>query len=173
MPLELQIIRASEFVRLGARDHLNFESSKEALAELARACRKRGVDRALLDLRELAIPAKALFTPSELAALVGTFQQAGFGRRQRLAVLYRTDPHHGARLFAFISSMRGWQVRAFGEFEDAVRWLSETEPHQPEPGEREVPIQIARPKIEIALKRHKPKSHESERARVGRPNLGR
>src|SRR5215510_4106595 len=110
MPMELQIIRASEFVRLGAREHLDFEASKRALALLAQACRKRGIDRAMLDLRELAIPAKPLFTPSQLAALVGTFREAGFSRAQKLAVLYRSDPHRGARLFAFISIMRGWQV---------------------------------------------------------------
>ena len=155
MPLELQIIRASEFVRLGAREHLNLESSKEALAELARACRKRGVDRALLDLRELAIPAKPLFTPSELASLVGTFQKAGFGQNQRLAVLYRSDPHHGARLFAFIGSMRGWQVRAFGEFEDAVNWLSESETLQPEKGASPIPVHVAARKIEVKSKKER------------------
>jgi len=77
MPLELQIIRASEFVRLGARGHLDMEGTKEALRELARACRKRGLDRALLDLRELPIPAKPFFTPSQLASLVGTFPKPG------------------------------------------------------------------------------------------------
>jgi hypothetical protein len=155
MPLELQIIRASEFVRLGARDHLNLESTKEALADLARACRKRGVDRALLDLRELAIPAKPLFTPTELASLVGAFHQAGFGRNQRLAVLYRSDPHHGARLFAFISSMRGWQVRAFSEFEEALAWLSDAESSQLDSGELQVPIQVARRKLEIKARKER------------------
>jgi hypothetical protein len=153
MPLDLQIIRAGEFVRLGARDHLSLEASKEALADLVRACRKRGVDRALLDLRELAIPAKPLFTPTELASLVGTFQEEGFGQNQRLAVLYRSDPHHGARLFAFISSMKGWQVRAFGEFEDALNWLSENEPRQVVSGELRIPIHLASRKVDIKGRR--------------------
>src|SRR5262245_25343980 len=127
MPLELQIIRAGEFVRLGPQGHLNYEASKEALAVLAHACRKRGLDRALLDLRELPVPAKPLFTPAELASLVQTFREAGFGRHQRLAVLYRSDPHGGAQLFAFISRLRGWQVRAFAEFEAALLWLSDAQ----------------------------------------------
>src|SRR5262245_3274240 len=149
MPLELQIIRASEFVRLGARGHLNFTGSKAALAELAQACRKRGVDRALLDLRELPVAPKPLFTPAQLAALVSTFREAGFARQQRLAVLYRSDPHHGARLFAFISRMRGWQVRAFGEFEEALFWLSAEKSRRIERGEQEVPIQRAKTKVEV------------------------
>jgi hypothetical protein len=149
MPLELQIIRASEFVRLGARGHLNFQASKDALQELAHACRKRGVDRALLDLRELPVPPKPLFTPSELASLVETFREAGFARHQRLAVLYRSDPHHGARLFAFIGRIRGWQVRAFAEFEEALFWLSAEKARRLERGAQEVPIQHARSKLEV------------------------
>src|SRR5262245_10162842 len=148
MPLELQIIRASEFVRLGPQEHLDFDASKQALAELARACRKRGVDRALLDLRELPTPPKPLFTRSELTSLVATFREAGFARNQRLAVLYRSDPHHGARLFAFIGRMRGWQVRAFGDFEEALFWLSAERKRRPEPGEQEIPIRGAKRKLE-------------------------
>jgi hypothetical protein len=149
MPLELQIIRASEFVRLGARDHLDFKASKEALQQLAQACRKRGVDRALLDLREIPIPPKPLFTPQELAALVETFREAGFARHQRLAVLYRSDPHHGARTFAFISTLRGWQVRAFEGFEEALLWLSEEKGAAHEHGELEIPVQLAKRKVEV------------------------
>jgi hypothetical protein len=148
MALELQIIRASEFVRLGARDRLDFKASKEALQQLAQACRKRGVDRALLDLRELPIPPKPLFTPQELAALVETFREVGFARQQRLAVLYRSDPHHGARLFAFISSMRGWQVRAFEAFEESLLWLSEEKGVEHERGELEIPVQSVKRKVE-------------------------
>src|SRR6476646_9045748 len=100
MPFELQVIRATEFVRIGPQGRLDFKSSKKTLAMLAQACRKRGLDRALLDLRSLPVPAEPLFTPEELAELVGTFREVGFGLRQSLAVLYRSDPHHGARTFA-------------------------------------------------------------------------
>ena len=149
MPLDLQIIRASEFVRLGARDHMDFEASKEALRELARACHKRGVERAILDLRDLPIPPKPIFTPTEVAALVESFREAGFSREQRLAVLYRADPHHGVRLFAFIGAMRGWNVQAFSDFEKALNWLSEHERHGKEAGGEEVPIQVGRRKAEV------------------------
>jgi hypothetical protein len=151
MPTDLEIIRASEFIRLGAKDKLDFQSSKAALAQLAFACRKRGVDRALLDLREVPVPDKPLFSPKELAALVGTFREAGFTEQQRLAVLYRSDPHHGARTFAFISTLRGWRVRAFGEFEAAVSWLSQVEEGEGEGGQR-VPVKVARRKVEVSLR---------------------
>jgi hypothetical protein len=155
MPLDLQIIRASEFIRLGPRNHMDFEASKEALRELARACHKRGVNRAVLDLRDLPIPPKPIFTPTELAALVESFHEAGFSRQQRLAVLYRADPHHGVRLFAFISTMRGWNVQAFSDFEQALLWLSEHEHQGKEPGEQDVHIQVNRRKVEVKTRNHR------------------
>ncbi len=143
MPTELQIIDANEFVRLDPQRHLDFQASKEALRVLAAACRLRGIDRALLDLRALPIPAKRLFTTAQLAELVGTFREAGFTPQQRLAVLYRRDPYGGARMFAFISFMRGWQVRAFSEFEPAFVWLSEAkEKQRPAPRGRAIPIRF-------------------------------
>jgi hypothetical protein len=127
MPVELQVIRASEFVRLDPGDNLDFEASKEALRTLAQACRKRGLGCAVLDLRELPIPAKPQFTKAQLGALVAIFRDAGFLRHQRLAVLYSRDVHGGIRDFAFIGRMRGLQVQAFTDYEAAMLWLSEGE----------------------------------------------
>ena len=140
MPTDIQIISANEFVRLDPQRHLDFETSKEALRVLAVACRLRGIERALLDLRALPIPAKRLFTTAELAALVATFREAGFTAQHRLAVLYRRDPHGGARMFAFIGFMRGWQVRAFSEFEPAFVWLSEAKEKRPARRGQSIPI---------------------------------
>ena len=144
MPLDLHVIRASEFVCLDADERLDFEASKKALHTLAQACRKRGLDCALLDLRSLSVPVRPVFTPKELAALVGTFHEAGFGRQQRLAVLYRIDPHGGARKFAFIGRLSGWQVRAFSDFEAAFLWLSEGTTRRAGSREGETPIPITK-----------------------------
>ena len=128
MPIELQIIRAQEFIRLGAHDHFDLEASKAVLAQLATACWKRGINQALLDLRALHPKAKPVFTPMDLVTLVNTFREVGFTPRERLAVLYRVDPHHRARLFAAIAKQHGWSVQAFDDFEQAVRWLSAAVP---------------------------------------------
>jgi len=144
MPIELQIIRASEFVRLDADEQLDFEASKKVLQELAYACRKRGLDHAMVDLRNVPIPEKPHFTKNELAGLVLTFRAAGFSREQRLALLYREDIHGGIRDFAFISRMRGLQVQAFTDFETALQWLSESEENAPEQSQGEIPVPIAK-----------------------------
>ena len=123
-PIELQIIRANEFVCLDANELLDFEASKKVLQGLAMACRKRGLDRAMLDLRAIPVPPKPHFTLKELADLVGTFELAGFTRQQRLAILYQHDVYGGVRNFAFFSKMHGLQVQAFHDFEEALYWLS-------------------------------------------------
>lgn len=141
MPVELQIIRAHEFIRLDPRKALDFEESRKALQLLAHACRKRELDRALLDLRTLPVPKHRWFTPTQLAGLVHTFREAGFDKHQRLAILYRQDPFGGARVFAFIGRIEGWHVRAFDNFEEALHWLSEVpESHEGD----EVPVRITR-----------------------------
>ena len=125
MPLELQVIRASEFVRLKPDQLLDFVESRKALSLLAAACRKRGMTRALLDLRDLPVPDKPLFKPQQLASLVDSFAEAGFQASDRLAILYSIDRWHGVRTFAFIGKLKGCQIRAIQDFEEAMEWLSE------------------------------------------------
>lgn len=143
MPIELQVISANEFIRLNTDELLDLEASQEVLQGLARACRKRGLDRAMLDLRKVPVPDKPHFTNAELAALVGAFRDAGFTRRQRLAVLYEHDVYGGIRNFAFFGKMRGLRVQAFKEFESALRWLS-TETERPAELKKGIPIPITK-----------------------------
>ena len=110
--MEIQIIRAQEFVRLGAKGRFDLKASKAVLAQLAAACCKRGINQALLDLRALQPGPKPMFSPNDLVRLVNTFREIGFTHKQRLAVLYSSDPYHRARLFAFIAKLRGWRVQA-------------------------------------------------------------
>jgi hypothetical protein len=60
-------------------------------------------------------------------------------------VLHGGDQEYRARLFAFLSALRGWAVRAFENFEEALDWLSADHESETEPGEEVVPIQINQP----------------------------
>jgi hypothetical protein len=102
-------------------------ASRQRLRSLAGACKEQGVERVLLDLRDLRFGPDPVFTPADLASMVDTFHEMGFERRHRLAVLYKADPHHGARMFAFISRERGWNVKAFESYEEALTWLALSE----------------------------------------------
>ncbi len=113
---------------MGPEGYFDLPASKRALATLAAACRKRGIDHAIVDLRAVQPVPKPAFTTSDLLALVNAFPEAGFTKRLRLAIIYRSDPHKRARLFAFISTLHGWNVHAFADFEHAVRWLNSGPP---------------------------------------------
>lgn len=148
MPLELHIIRAHEFIQMGAHGRFDLAASKVALAQLARACRKRHIGQALIDLRALHPGPKPVFTPADLAELVNTFREVGFSHRERLAVLYQTDPHHRARRFAFLSKLQGWKVQAFDDFEQALLWLSSNPATETKrvksSGEASVPLRVVK-----------------------------
>lgn len=126
---QFQVIRASDFVCYDAEEHLNFDESKRVLQELALACRKRGLDRAMVDLRDLPVPEKPRFTSAELAEMAGAFRTAGFTGRQRLAVLHSHDTHGTIRDFVTISRLQGLQVEAFMKFDDAIHWLGKSTEH--------------------------------------------
>ncbi len=123
MPLDLQIIHAHEFIRMGPQGKLDLAASRAVLETLAAACRKRGIDRALLDVRNV----RTDFGLEELAILVQMFREIGFPNGQRLALLHSGDTNRRARLLAFIGTLRGWAVRAFGDFEAALEWLALSE----------------------------------------------
>jgi len=123
MPIELEIIRASEFIRLGTSGQFDVVSSCAVLTTIAQACRRRGIHRALVDTRN----SRAELSPTDIASLVGIFHEAGFDRKLRLAVLHAVERARRARLFALISRLKGWDVRAFDGFEEALSWLSEEE----------------------------------------------
>jgi hypothetical protein len=145
MTMELHVIRFREFVRVDAHGQLDMAASHEVLLQVARICRKRGIDRALLDGRDL----QTELRPYEMAALVRDLAEMGFTPNQRLALLHRGDAHHRARLFALIGKLRGWNIRAFGEFEEAIDWLSvppEAGPEWEASGEQ-IPLRTRKPAV--------------------------
>jgi hypothetical protein len=125
MSVQLEIIRAAEFIRFGTKGEFDLVASCATLHSLAEACERRGINRALLDARN----ARAELSPNELAALVNAFVEIGFTRDLRLAILHAAERYQRARLFAFISRIKGWNVRAFGDFEQAMYWLSSEQLH--------------------------------------------
>jgi hypothetical protein len=169
MPQELQIIRASEFIRFGAQGHFDLAASKTVLAEVALACRKRGIGQAMIDLRALHPGPKPVFSPADIAELVGTFRAVGFTYQDRLAVLYHYDPHHRARLFAMLSTMHGYAVRAFGDFEEALLWLSSSQepPIKPKrsPAEKQIPIRVRNSGTNPPIRLIGPRARRQKRAK--------
>jgi hypothetical protein len=124
MPHELSIIKAGEFIRCGARGTPDFAESRRILSSLACAIVQRGIDKAVLDLRNAS--AEPPLTYTQLYELARAFQEAGFGRRQRLALLVAPNKYDKAEFFAICASGRGWNCFPFDTFEDAFEWLSDS-----------------------------------------------
>lgn len=124
MPHELSIIKAGEFIRCGAQGTVDFDESRRVLTALASAIVKRGLHKAILDLRKA--QAEPPLTYTQLYELASSFQEAGFGARHRLALLVAPNKYDKAEFFALCASGRGWNCFAFDSFEEAFDWLSDT-----------------------------------------------
>ena len=78
---------------------------------------------------------------------MNTFHEIGFTHQERLAIVYHSDPHERARLFAFLSTLHGWTVQAFGDYESALVWLSSGSAagvkRRLSPGEKAIPVRTA------------------------------
>ena len=125
MPYRVQIIRSNDFVRLDAHGNLNIYDSQAALRKLAEACMQRGIDDALLDVREV----QASLTVTDLFVLASSFGEFGFHRGQRLAIVHRMTSDVRAGFFALCAKNRGWSVGSFDNFEEAFAWLNEARTH--------------------------------------------
>jgi formylglycine-generating enzyme required for sulfatase activity len=98
--------------------------------------------------------------------LVNTFREIGLTHKQRLAVLYLSDPHRRAPMFASIARLRGWKVRAFDNFEQAILWLSAA-PSEPAEAETEL---ITRPK-KVPVRLVKPLKASSRAKSIPQPAI--
>jgi hypothetical protein len=119
MPYSVHVVKPSDFVRLDARGRLDVAESHRMLAKVARACVERGIDLALLDVRDLYADLKL----ADLYSLARAFPEMGFRRTDRLAVLHRYNSTEKAEFFAMSAADGGWDVRSFDNFEDAIDWF--------------------------------------------------
>lgn len=141
MPVDIEIIRACEFVRFGTQGEFDFESTRAVLLKLIDACGKRNIERALLDIRE----ASSRLTRDDLMALVNVFGESVVSKRLRVAILHTSRQTHRAKLFAFLNVISGRHVRAFETFEKGLVWLSKArgeEDSEAAAGGQPVPIRV-------------------------------
>src|SRR3954453_6913765 len=75
MPHELSIISAGEFLRCGSHGATDFAASRKVLMSLAQALVRRGVDKAILDIRKAY--AEPPLTYTQLYELARAFQESG------------------------------------------------------------------------------------------------
>ncbi len=120
--LKLHIIKAGEFIESSPTGDLDLKGSKDGLAQIAALGSDLQEYTVLIDLRDI----KSQLTTSQIHELGTDLSQYGDTFRRKTAMLVRPDKDiNQARFFEDVAQNRGFSVRVFTVFEEAIRWLSE------------------------------------------------
>ena len=120
MAVEVRIIPIKEFLRSDVSGSLDLERSLTILRKLVEECKNRNVDRILIDTREATSNASML----DVWTLAKKLTYSGL--RARVAVVNRPKDDFDRGAFLELCAMnRGYELKAFREFETAFTWLNE------------------------------------------------
>ncbi len=120
MPSNIRIIHAHDFIRAVPEGQLDFEMSQKLLMEIASASAHLVDYQIIMDTRKAQIEMSATdlwYLASELSKLRGAFFP------NKMAVLCPLERFDQVGFFELCAKNRGFQVRAFTSFEDAIEWL--------------------------------------------------
>ncbi len=118
---KLHIINAGDFIKSTPTGDLDLEGSTRGLAEIAAAGTTLQDYTVLIDLRDI----KSQLSTNDIYKLAFELVKYGETFQRKTAVLVRPDKDIGqAVLFETAAQDRGFRVRAFTVFEDAINWLS-------------------------------------------------
>jgi DNA-binding response OmpR family regulator len=119
--LRLQIIKAGDFIKSTPGGDLDLKASMNGLAQIADAGSDLHDYTVLIDLRDVT----SRLSMADIFDLAFGLSKYGETFRRKTAVLARPDEElKRAKLFEEVAQKRGFSVRAFTVFEDAMYWLS-------------------------------------------------
>jgi DNA-binding response OmpR family regulator len=119
--LKLQIIKAGDFIKSTPTGDLDMEASTKGLAEIAATGTDLQDYTVLIDLRDV----KSRLSTAEIHELATRLVNYGVTFRRKTAVLVRADEDiDQAMFFENVAQNRGFSVKTFTVFEDAIIWLS-------------------------------------------------
>jgi hypothetical protein len=118
MSLKLQIIHASEFVRLTRKGGIDLEATKQGLAALARAACQVEDCQLLIDGRECVWKHSTV----DIWELVTELEKHAVFARRKIAIL-ASGTAEKQEFFKLCAQNRGYWVNVFRDFEEAVNWL--------------------------------------------------
>ena len=119
--LKLQIVKAGDFIKSTPTGELDMKVSKQGLAQIDAAGNELRVYTVLIDLRDV----KSKLSIANIYDLASDLGEYGDTFRRKTAVLARADEDLAqATFFENAAQNRGFEVKAFTVFEEAVVWLS-------------------------------------------------
>jgi hypothetical protein len=124
MELNIQLIKPGDFVKTTPTGELDLNSSKKILSGLASTSDLAKQQPMLIDLRNTT----SILNTVDLFELGSGLLEYGGAFRRKTAVLTRNDDSfERGSFFELVARNRGYNVKAFITFEDAIMWLAEVE----------------------------------------------
>lgn len=119
MPTTVKVIQAKDFVRANPEGHADMAKAEQLLKNIARAGAGLEEFHVLVDTRRStgALSANELWS---LAQQLAQYRHA-FGRKT--AILCPLERFDHSRFFALCAENRGFDMRAFVSYEEAMEWL--------------------------------------------------
>jgi hypothetical protein len=122
MSAKIKLIRAIEYLQTSPEGEINFEQSKQLLTELAKAKNAPADYDVLLDFRRVQLN---LSTP-EIYFLAAELEKHDHTFHSKVAVLVLPGANFNEVEFLKLCSQnRGFMIKNFTNYEDAVQWFYE------------------------------------------------
>jgi hypothetical protein len=125
MAYDVRVIPIREFMKTDIKGELDVTATRDMLSKIMAACKREKMSRILIDCRE----ASTHSTLTDVWTLARDLGALGVTHENRVAIVNR--PKDGFDRGAFLelcATNRGYQLRAFREFELAFAWLTSAQP---------------------------------------------
>lgn len=125
MAYDVRVIPIREFMKTDIKGELDVTATRDMLSKIMAACKREKMSRILIDCRE----ASTHSTLTDVWTLARDLGVLGVTHENRVAIVNR--PKDGFDRGAFLelcATNRGYQLRAFREFELAFAWLTSEQP---------------------------------------------
>ena len=120
MPIGVKIVPAREFFRTKANGEFDLEGTKEIFLAVFSKMKEAKVSEVVMDVRE----ASTKMTASDVNELLSVLNHVGSWSTWKIAIVYRPkDDWDRAKFFELGAQNKGYRVRAFQDFEEALAWL--------------------------------------------------
>lgn len=121
MPTNVKIIQAAEFIRATPEGQVYIEKAEKLLQDIADAGTGLEDFHVLVDTRRV----RGALSATELWALADKLAHYRRTFGHKTAILCPLERFDRSRFFALCAENKGFNVRAFTAYEDAMEWLLE------------------------------------------------
>jgi len=120
VPINVKIVPAKEFIRTQADGEFDLEGTKELFLAVFSKMKEANVSEVVIDLRE----ASTKMTASDINELLSVLNHVGSWSTWKIAIVYRPkNDWDRAKFFELGAQNKGYRVKAFQDFEEALAWL--------------------------------------------------